>query len=532
MIEREQHIASCLHPLRVRNKFTNEMVTVPCGKCEACTTKKAFRMVQRLDMERLSWKYNLFITLTYDNDHLPLLQYQNGYLVDLSPKRVHPIKGVLNINLDEELHRIHRFNNKDISDTQKFISLCTSHYGGVPYLSTVDVQRFMKRLRQKININFKNATIYGDYKNSPSIRYFCGLEYGPTTFRPHCHMSLFFSSDWLAAHIEQFIRECWQFGFVDTSFVSDTNSDYVAGYINSVAHLPVIYQIREIRPSSLYSKHPALGSLSYSTQALKSQFLSCDVTQCFLYTTEKLPLSVPLWRSFEDSLYPKLPYFSQLSPVHRNKLYSICQSTKFLDSDRTFQCFYNIVTSSKLDYIKSYIDKMRSVDGKFIDKVYRWYSVSNRVLLQSEIFDISVKQYIETIEKFYVSKDYHTLKRQFDFEQKYSQEHNICQLIGLDKQFIDSLFSAILSGCDFSDLDATEQLYLKQFEKLDLDCLFNDDLDVRYSYMYMLDFEFSDEFLLFKDEKMRIYENSSKTKKKNDYLTAQTDSFYNDIQIF
>ena len=60
MEEKTLHITSCLHPQRIRNKFTNEMVYVPCGKCEACITTKQQRLVQRLDMERLSWKYYIY----------------------------------------------------------------------------------------------------------------------------------------------------------------------------------------------------------------------------------------------------------------------------------------------------------------------------------------------------------------------------------------------------------------------------------------------------------------------------------------
>lgn len=528
--EKELHITSCLHPLRVRNKFTNEMVTVPCGKCEACTTRQSFKMIQRLKMERCSWKYCLFVTLTYDNDHLPLLTFQTDYLTDLSASRVHPIKGVMNFQVSEELKKIHRANTVDIQSTKNFIELMTSHFGGLPYLSSVDIQRFIKRLRITLLRKYNRYEL--KEKDSPSFRYFCCGEYGPSTFRPHYHLLLFFSSGFIASHISEYIRECWQFGYTDSSFVSDCNASYVAGYVNGTAHLPAIYQTAKIRPFSLYSKHPALGSLVYSSEVLKSQFLSCDVSQSFLYTTEKLPLNVPLWRTFQDSLYPKLPYFSELSPAHRNKLYRICEKQSFAQSDRSFQRFCNLVNSSTSDYIKSYIDKMVSVDGDLIQKYYRWYYVSLRVLTQSEIFDIYPKDYVECIEKFYNNKDYALLKRQFQFEQDYSSKHDVCQLIGLDKQFIDSLSSAIIQGFAFEDLDACEQLYLKSFNKLDLDILFSSDLDARRTYLYQLDFEFSDEYLLFKDEKIKIYEKSTKTKKKNDYLNSQVDDFYQELACF
>ena len=531
MEEKTLHITSCLHPQRIRNKFTNEMVIVPCGKCEACITTKQQRLVQRLDMERLSWKYCVFTTLTYDNEHLPILKnLDKTYLVDVSPSRVHPIKGVLNINIEDSLHNIHRYNTVDLNKTSELIQLFTAKFGGVPYLSSVDIQRFIKRLR--ITLLRKYNKYEFQEKNSPSFRYFCCGEYGPSTYRPHYHVLLFFNSEFFAAHVQEFIRECWKFGYTDTSFVAKTNSSYVAGYCNSFAHLPALYQIREIRPFALYSKHPALGTLAYSSETLKSQFLSCDVTQCFLNTTSKVPLNVPLWRTFQDSLYPKLPYFGSLSINHRDKLYGICEKKTFSQSDRCFRRFVNMVDSSPSDYVKTYLDKMRQTDGNLMQKYYRWYSVCMRALCQSEVFGISVKEYIQCIEKFYAHKETQLLNSQYEFEKQYSNSNDITQIIGLDKQFWDSLSSAILAGYDVSDLDACEYLYIKSFEKLDLDLLFNEDLDVRRTYLYQLDFECSDEYLFFKHEKCSIYETSSKTKRKNDYLLSQTDDFYKRICDF
>lgn len=191
-----------------------------------------------------------------------------------------------------------------------------------------------------------------------------------------------------------------------------------------------------------------------------------------------------------------------------------------------------MVDSSPSNYVKTYLDKMRSTDGNLIQKYYRWYNVCMRVLCQSEIFDISVKEYIECIEKFYAHKETQLLNSQYEFEKQYSNSNDITQIIGLDKQFWDSLSSAILAGYDISDLDACEYLYIKSFDKLDLDLLFNEDLDVRRTYLYQLDFECSDEYLFFKQEKCSIYEISSKTKRKNDYLLFQSDDFYKQICDF
>ena len=527
-MEDNTHITSCLHPIRVRNRFTNEMVTVSCGKCEACCSSRSYKMQQRLNMERMSWKYCVFVTLTYDNENLPILVRQGNFLTDLNPKRVHPILGVKNVDIEESLYKIHRKNTLDLNRTSDLIQLMTAKFGGLPYLSSVDIQRFIKRLRITISRKFKSNTTLKDYeKNTPSIRYFCAGEYGPTTFRPHYHLLFFFNSEFVASYITEFIRTCWKFGLTDSSFVEKSNSSYVAGYINSFANLPAIYQTGALRPFSLFSKHPALGTLIYNSETLKSQFLSCDASQCLLDTSLKTPVDVPLWRTFKDSLYPQLPYFSELSSVHRDKLYRICESSYFDTETRdNFGCFQNIIQRIESDYVRTYLDKLKSTEGLFVNKLYRWFSICQRVRLQSEIFNITIKEYVDCIERFYVSRDYTILKLQYDFEEKYSKEHDILQLIGIDSQFFENIVMTALAGYKFEDLDVTEQLYLLQFDSLDKELMFNDDREIQQRYLDELYFENSDEYKYVSSAKKLIYVNSSKTKKKNDYLLAQSDDFY------
>jgi hypothetical protein len=43
---------------------------VPCGKCMACRINRTRQWAVRLYLESFYWKRSLFVTLTYDNDHL------------------------------------------------------------------------------------------------------------------------------------------------------------------------------------------------------------------------------------------------------------------------------------------------------------------------------------------------------------------------------------------------------------------------------------------------------------------------------
>lgn len=46
-------------------------LTIPCGKCIGCRTARAATWAVRCMHEAKGWRYNSFITLTYDDEHLP-----------------------------------------------------------------------------------------------------------------------------------------------------------------------------------------------------------------------------------------------------------------------------------------------------------------------------------------------------------------------------------------------------------------------------------------------------------------------------
>lgn len=55
----------CLKPIRLSSGSI-----VPCGKCPSCLANRRSEWVFRLKAEYQSCQYALFVTLTYDNDHL------------------------------------------------------------------------------------------------------------------------------------------------------------------------------------------------------------------------------------------------------------------------------------------------------------------------------------------------------------------------------------------------------------------------------------------------------------------------------
>lgn len=66
----------CLQPIEVTDKL-GIVRQVPCGQCLECRIKRAFNWKIRLLHELYSYETACFVTLTYDNEHLP----SNGSLV-------------------------------------------------------------------------------------------------------------------------------------------------------------------------------------------------------------------------------------------------------------------------------------------------------------------------------------------------------------------------------------------------------------------------------------------------------------------
>ena len=64
---------TCLDPLVVKNRYTHELVNVPCGKCEACQLRKSNDLLRRVDDEAKLHKDIFFVTLSYSPDYIPTI---------------------------------------------------------------------------------------------------------------------------------------------------------------------------------------------------------------------------------------------------------------------------------------------------------------------------------------------------------------------------------------------------------------------------------------------------------------------------
>lgn len=196
----------CFHPIEVREwqgeevkRKTNSYRLVPCGKCVACLSRKRNDWTFRLQKERAGSDYSFFLTLTYNDENIPLR------IVDDKPYFV--------------------FNKKHIQD-------------------------YLKRVRYYV----------GELNSDITVRYYCVSEYGKKTQRPHYHMQLFVKNDKnLQYHksICKILESNWDYGYFQRKVTDDANIHYVTKYC--IKSLDEVDSRCIDMPFILCSKRPYLG---------------------------------------------------------------------------------------------------------------------------------------------------------------------------------------------------------------------------------------------------------------------------------
>lgn len=504
-------ISACLNPQTIINPYTKERQVVACGKCAACRNMKAKEMIQRLDQERYCWRYCWFFTLTYAPEHVPTLKFMNGIYYDNTFNHANPKGQTPFINLEE-------INEKVSESKLKSDSLYYREHSELYYLSTGDAQKFIKRLRKNIYDEHKRNS-FPDGKEAYKIRFYLCGEYGPSTtpHRPHYHGLLFFSSEFTAAHIQELISKSWKFGFVNSSAVSDVNSTYVAKYLNCTTHLPSIYLHRSIRPFALYSKCPPLGTLAHSTEEIREIFYSASPDFVIHDHKKNAFDNVRLWRTYQGLLYPRLSGFSELSPSDRVTLYGIYQRyAPLYDADAAVFAKY-VLNNRNNNYLKlptiafDYADFLRK-RANSDNPIIRWYYISSRVCEQSRSFEIPIREYCRYIDLYYSNIEKQKIQKQYEYQENAFEQWHQESCIGIDRLWLESHFDLPLELLSFEEIEVLRN-YNVDFQKF-----FSEDLSERSAYQASLLPENSLDYLCFKIDNEIIEKNSTKTKKKNEYL--------------
>lgn len=278
----------CQYRSFITNRYTGARIAVDCGQCDYCIHKRAQKASMRVKTAGSAFKYSFFVTLTYDNEHIPLMyckvlhseyddavgisgdihfgneyhqyipvseyqcddnsmlrhiffeQVQGTVPYDREIKEYVPVKDNWFLSMDAIRSFITKTQSVDKTDYS-----ASEQYGCdnlIPFLNYVDVQNYIKRLRKHL---FQKL---GSYE---TLHFYAVGEYGPVHFRPHFHLLLFTNSDEVAEVLRYCHDKSWKLGRSDFQRSVGGASSYVASYVNSLSAAPLLYRsCRAFRPKS------------------------------------------------------------------------------------------------------------------------------------------------------------------------------------------------------------------------------------------------------------------------------------------
>lgn len=351
-------ISECLHPIKVFNKYTHEVIYTPCRTCYSCLKNKSNRDTALAMNIASNFKYCYFVWLSYEDQYLPYLELKSVDPLDESRSnylfssidrdlRIHVPNGKDRIIKDDSFEFTHSMTSSEYQDV---IVKCHGRYdfsrkrvvyprfedcdNRIPYCNTSDCQKFLKRLR-----------FHSKDKYNEEIRFYGVSEYGPRTYRPHWHLLLFFNSDELASVIQQLVSESWSYGRTTCELSRGGSASYVASYVNSNVCLPSLYlQHKEIRARSLHSKgygnnhvFPCQASIhdldKMSSLLLNGESISVNGKAQQIYPS----------RSYKHTVFPRFSNIVCKSPHGGAYLFSAA----FFAPERLFRLGYLDITYNK-----------------------------------------------------------------------------------------------------------------------------------------------------------------------------------------
>jgi len=232
---------ACEYPITIANPAARldesaaKSIPVPCRKCPACLAKRSNGWIFRLLQHDKVAGTALFVTLTYDNDHVPLTE--KGYMT----------------------------------------------------LKKRDFQLFMKRVRKRSPKPRKRAVGEPESRTdrATAIKYFAVGEYGSTTYRPHYHAIIFNTP-------VDIIEKCWGLGSVHCDLVNGSTVAYTTKYMHKGKLIPVHSNDDRIPEFQLLSKGLGLDYISESITA----WHRADLKRLYVVVEDGIKVPMPaLYRS-------------------------------------------------------------------------------------------------------------------------------------------------------------------------------------------------------------------------------------------
>lgn len=246
----------------------NQVMMATCGRCPACLHRIRSNWSNRLDSESKRSVATLFVTLTYNNQNLPIYEYYDGLDTDSPPFYYSPNRNVNDITIFDALSvgiDVNHSNFQNYAIQPRNLQTTSPSLG---FCCKEDVQKYLKRLRRHIEYDSHKILSHVP-PHLRTFRYFIAAEYGPKTLRPHFHGLLYFQHDDVARAVEKVYHfEAWKLSCPTHSpieYVKYSASSYVSKYIRKYDNTPLMLQIPNLTKTfHLCSRRPAIGAEHYS----------------------------------------------------------------------------------------------------------------------------------------------------------------------------------------------------------------------------------------------------------------------------
>lgn len=228
--------------------YNPKIMLIPCGQCIGCRIRQREDWATRIELEARDYEKDevWFITLTYDDDHVPGMITKTG-----------------------EIMRKVQYTWKPGEKRPSSVQI----------LLYEDIQKFLKRLRKA-------------YRGK--LRYFVAGEYGEQTARPHYHMILYgwkptdlknlYKIQHNGYYTSEWLKNLWGMGQIQIAQAVPETYRYVAGYVTKKMYeidgkkANEYYEIGQTKPFACMSLKPGIGDNYY--QKHKAEIWRQGYIQC------------------------------------------------------------------------------------------------------------------------------------------------------------------------------------------------------------------------------------------------------------
>ncbi len=429
----------CTNKTKVFDRALGTFVYYDCGKCPSCLQRINATRAKSVDDQLNVSKYNDFLTLTYDDEHIPLatlykecvdrinIVYEIGF-VTTCDRFVTP-DGETQVTLYRQTCT--QETDKYCVDLLKLRSPFAKYdKNSIPILNYYDVKCFFKRFRKAFTKWCQENQI-----DEPPFKYYVLSEYGGKYFRPHYHILFHSDSDALRNFLystiteipketeqedQRFNSSLWQFGNVQLNVVevSETSgiSGYLSGYMQSAIGLPDFFKhpaIRcKVRHSNNYGKALAkVVAPMFKNLASLSPEEYVNATALF---NEKI-VRISESYAVNSELYRQFPHFSTLSDNVAARLLAKFERAQ-INKDNIMEVikdtsvtYYNYLQNAFEHNNRNFAIEIKEMRYPYFvsSLFYRWQSAFKQY--QKHHYKLAPYKYVMKLRKVYSLLDYRNL---------------------------------------------------------------------------------------------------------------------------